>query len=58
LDWIRVVGAATAFVFALRALTLPWPTEEAAKDTMAVRAGLALALNGVAGFLVWFVSNL
>lgn len=27
LDWVRVAGAAAAFVAALRALTLPWPTE-------------------------------
>lgn len=58
LDWIRVVGATAAFVSALKALTLAWPTEEATKDSMIVRAGLVLALAGVAGFVVWFVSNL
>ena len=58
LDWVRVAGATTAFVSALRALTLPWPSEIPAKDPPVVRALLALALAGVAAFVVWFVSNI
>lgn len=58
LDWVRVAGATAAFVAALRALTLPWPTEVVAKDGIIVRIGLLFALAGVAGFVLWFVSNL
>ncbi|WP_277978880.1 DUF1772 domain-containing protein [Sphingomonas phyllosphaerae] len=58
LDWIRVLGAIAAFVAPLRALTLPWPLEVACEDPPLVRALLALALLGVAGFVVWFVQNL
>lgn len=58
LDWLRVAGATAAFVAPLRALTLPWPRNVAAKDPPFVRVVLALALAGVAGFVVWFVSNI
>jgi hypothetical protein len=58
LDWLRVAGATAAFVAPLRALTLPWPTYEAPRDPPAVRLLLALALAGVAAFVVWFVANL
>ena len=58
LDWVRVGGAVAAFVAPLRALTLPWPQEAAPKDPPLVRAMLALALLGVAAFIVWFVLNL
>lgn len=58
LDWVRVGGAVAAFVAPLRALTLPWPQEAAPKDSPLVRAMLALALLGVAAFIVWFVLNL
>ena len=58
LDWLRVVGATAAFVAPLRALTLPWPIEVAPRDPPAVRLLLALALAGVATFMVWFVANL
>lgn len=58
LDWVRVAGAAAAFVAPLWALTMPWPEEIAPKDPPIVRAVLAIALAGVAGFVVWFVSSL
>lgn len=58
LDWVRVAGATAAFVAPLRALTLPWPAEMARKDPPLVRALLALALLGVACFVIWFVFNL
>ncbi len=58
LDWVRVLGATAAFVAALRALTYPWPGDVAAADPPIVRALLFLALAGVAGFVVWFASNL
>jgi Domain of unknown function (DUF1772) len=58
LDWLRVAGASAAFVAPLRALTLPWPKETAPKDSLAVRVLLALALAGVAAFVVWFVADL
>lgn len=58
LDWLRVVGAAAAFVASLRALTLPWPGFAAGKDSIAVRVLLYLCLAVVAAFVVWFVSNL
>ena len=58
LDWVRVAGATAAFVTALRALTLPWPSEVTAKDPPLVRALLALALAGVAVFVVWFAANI
>lgn len=58
LDWLRVAGATAAFVAPLRALTLPWPTAEAPRDPPAVRLLLALALAGVATFVVWFVASL
>ena len=61
LDWLRVAGATAdfvAFVAPLRALTSPWPQDIAPKDPPLVRAVLALALAGVAGFIIWFVSNL
>jgi len=58
LDWIRVAGAIAAFVVALRALILPWPSEVATKEALAVRALLVLALACVAGFVVWFVANI
>lgn len=57
LDWLRVIGATAAFVAALRALTLPWPQEWTARDPLIVRVTLALALLGVAMFIIWFVSN-
>lgn len=57
LDWVRVAGATVAFVGPLRALTLPWPQAIAPKDPPLVRATLALALAGVAAFVIWFVSN-
>jgi hypothetical protein len=58
LDWIRVIGATAAFVSALRALTLPWPAEVVAKDKLIVRVGLIIVLAGVAGFILWFISNI
>ncbi|WP_250890208.1 anthrone oxygenase family protein [Sphingobium nicotianae] len=58
LDWVRVAGATAAFIAALRALTLPWPKEVAASDPVIVRVLLALALLGVAMFVIWFVSNI
>jgi hypothetical protein len=58
LDWLRVAGATAAFVSALRALTLPWPAEIARKDPPVVRFLLLLALVCVAGFIIWFVSNI
>lgn len=57
LDWVRVAGAAAAFVAPLRALTMPWPGERAQKDRLWVRVALTLVLAGVAVFAVWFVSN-
>lgn len=57
LDWLRVLGAAAAFVSALRALTCPWPGSVLGRNTAAVRALLAVALAGVAVFVAWFVSN-
>ena len=58
LDWLRVAGAAAAFIGPLRALTLPWPEDVAPKDPPIVRVVLFLALIGVAAFVVWFVSNI
>lgn len=58
LDWLRVAGATAAFVAPLRALTLPWPMDTAPKDPPAVRVLLALALAGVAAFVIWFVADL
>lgn len=58
LDWVRVGGAAVAFVAPLRALTLPWPETIAPADPPIVRALLALALAGVAAFVIWFVASL
>lgn len=58
LDWLRVAGAAAAFVASLRALTLPWPDEVAPKDPPIVRAILGLVLACVTVFVLWFVSNL
>lgn len=58
LDWVRVAGAAAAFVAALRALTLPWPTEVAPRDSLVVRLLLLAFLAGVAAFVIWFVSNI
>lgn len=58
LDGLRVAGATAAFVAPLRALTLPWPEDVAPQDPLVVRVTLALALLGVAAFVVWFVSNL
>lgn len=58
LDWLRVAGATAAFVAPLRALTMPWPQETAPKDPPLVRVILVLALVGVAGFVLWFVSDL
>jgi hypothetical protein len=58
LDWVRVAGAAAAFVAALRALTHPWPTATAAKNPAVVRLALAFILTAVVVFVVWFVSNI
>lgn len=58
LDWLRVFGGTAAFVAALRALTLPWPGEVGTRDSAMVRGALALALVGVAAFIVWFVLNI
>jgi hypothetical protein len=58
LDWVRVAGAAAAFVAPLRALTLPWPAEVAPPDPPLLRAMLALMLVGVLVFVFWFVTNL
>jgi len=58
LDWLRVAGAIAAFVAPLKALTLPWPNEVAPRDPLAVRVLLALALAGVAAFVIWFVASL
>ncbi|WP_335310455.1 hypothetical protein [Sphingomonas phyllosphaerae] len=58
LDWLRVAGAAAAFVAPLRALTVPWPVDIARQDPPVVRAALALIVVGVAAFVLWFVSNL
>jgi hypothetical protein len=57
LDWIRVIGAAAAFVAPLKALTTPWPSTLASEDTPIVKAMLIVGLLGVAAFVVWFVSN-
>lgn len=58
LDWLRVAGAAAAFVAPLRALTVPWPLDIAPQDPPVVRAALAIILVGVAAFVLWFVLNL
>ncbi len=58
LDWIRVAGGAAAFVVALRALTVPWPTQIPPRDPLMVRIGLAAALFGVVAFVVWFIASL
>lgn len=58
LDWVRVAGATAAFIAPLKALTMPWPQDRAPRDSTMVRILLALALAGVAGFVVWFVSGL
>lgn len=58
LDWVRVAGAFAAFVAPLAALTTPWPGEARREDPLVVRALLALALLGVAAFVVWFVANI
>lgn len=58
LDWVRVAGAAAAFVAALRALTHPWPTAIVAKDSAVVRLALAFILAAIVMFVVWFVSNI
>ncbi|GAA4212750.1 hypothetical protein GCM10022253_02650 [Sphingomonas endophytica] len=58
LDWIRVAGATAAFVAPLKALTTPWPEDVPPSDPLIVRILLALALAGVAGFVLWFVSGL
>jgi len=58
LDWLRVAGATAAFLAPLKALTLPWPNEVAPRDPLAVRVLLALALAGVAAFVIWFVASL
>lgn len=58
LDWFRVAGATAAFVAALRALTLPWPTAKAPADPPIVRVLLILILAGITAFVVWFISNL
>lgn len=58
LDWVRVGGAAAAFVAALRALTQPWPIEAAPRDPLWLRVLLGLALVGVAAFVVWFVKSI
>ncbi|WP_413626192.1 hypothetical protein [Luteibacter sp. Lutesp34] len=58
LDWLRVTGAAAAFIAALRALTLPWPTQVSPRDPLWVRGLLLAALLGVAAFVVWFVMGI
>lgn len=58
LDWVRVAGAAAAFVAPLQALTVAWPSETAPPDGPAVRVLLWIALGGVAAFVLWFVSNI
>ncbi len=58
LDWVRVAGATAAFVAPLRALTMPWPEQLAPKDPPVVRLLLAMALAGVAAFVIWFVNEL
>ena len=58
LDWVRVAGAAAAFVAALRALTLRWPEDEVAKDPPIVRIALLLILVAVILFVIWFVSKI
>ncbi|MBB5717024.1 hypothetical protein FHS94_003898 [Sphingomonas aerophila] len=58
LDWVRVVGAAAAFVAPPRVLTAPWSQDTAPADPLVVRVVLALVLAGVATFVVWFVTNL
>lgn len=58
LDWLRVTGAAAAFVAALRSLTLPWPTQVSPRDPLWVRGLLLAALLGVAAFVVWFVMGI
>lgn len=58
LDWVRVAGAAAAFVAALCALTRPWPAAVVAKDPPAVRLALAFILAAVVVFAIWFVSNI
>ncbi len=58
LDWVRVAGAAVAFVAALRALTLPWPGVVANRDPLIVRVMLAVAVAIVGAFVVWFVANI
>ena len=58
LDWLRILGATAAFVAPLRALTLPWPQNDAPKDPPVVRALLVLVLGGIAAFIVWFISNI
>lgn len=52
LDWLRVAGAAAAFVAPLRALTVPWPLDSAPQDPPLVRAALAIILMGVAAFVL------
>lgn len=58
LDWLRVTGATAAFASALRALTLPWPSQVSPRDPLWVRGLLLAALLGVAAFVVWFVMGI
>ncbi|NID03567.1 DUF1772 domain-containing protein [Luteibacter jiangsuensis] len=58
LDWLRVTGATAAFASALRALTLPWPSQVSPRDPLLVRGLLLAALLGVAAFVVWFVMGI
>ena len=58
LDWVRFAGGAAIFIASVRALTLPWPDETAPKDPPLVTALVALAALGVAGFVIWFVSQI
>jgi hypothetical protein len=58
LDWLRVAGGFAAFMAALRALTLPWPSHKPPEDPVFVKVALFGALIGVAAFVAWFVSKI
>lgn len=58
LDWLRVAGAAAAFVSALAALTRPWPSRVSPPDPWWVRVLLLVALAGVVAFIAYFVMGI
>ncbi len=55
LDWVRVALASISFLASVRALSLPYPAENASKDPAAIRILVIVAALSILAFAAYFL---